>query len=131
MEVALTGENGRSLRLSNVVRAGDGSIEAYEATLTVPGVVSAATVVYEHLSHLASFFRDLADAWRGFDGVKSFASLEGHLTIEARHDGKGTVYCDVCLRQPWPPEWKSSAVLDFGGGAHLESLANDVSALFG
>ena len=131
VELTLTGENGRSLRLSNVVRAGDQRIEMYEATLAVPGIGSATTSVHEYGSYLAPFFRELAEAWRGFDDVKTFVSLEGQLTIDARHDGRGSVYCDVCLGQPWPPEWTLSAVLDFGAGAHLESLADDVEGLLG
>ena len=61
--------------------------------------------------------------------MKSFASLEGELTIDAHHDGRGTVYCEVCLRQPWPPEWAVCVVLDFGAGAHLEGLAGEVEQL--
>ena len=63
--------------------------------------------------------------------MKSFASLEGQLCIDARHDGRGTVYCEVYLRQPWPPEWQFSAVLDFGSGAHMESVADEIEQLLG
>lgn len=131
VEVTLTGENGRSLRLSKAVRGGDDRLESFEATLVVLGVGSATTTVNEYGSQLAPFFNELAEAWRGFDDVKTFASLEGQLTIAARHDGRGTVDCEVSLRQPWPPEWTFSAVLDFGAGAHLESLAADVQRLLG
>lgn len=130
MEITLTAENGRTLRLSNVVRAGDGSVETYEVTLTLPGG-SVTTTVHEFGTWLPRFFRELGDAWRGFDGVKSFGSLEGELTVDARHDGLGTVYCEVCLRQPWPPEWAVSAVLDFGAGAHMDSLADEIEQLLG
>ena len=128
MDVTLTAENGRTLRLSNVERCGDGRIDTFEATLTFPGG-SATTTVHEFGTSLPHFFRELADAWRGFDDVKSFASLEGELTIDAHHDGRGTVYCEVCLRQPRPPEWAVCVVLDFGAGAHLEGLAGEVEQL--
>lgn len=78
-----------------------------------------------------SIFRELAESWKGFDDVKSFASLEGQLCIDARHDGLGTVYCEVYLRQPWPPEWQLSAVLDFGAGAHLDALASEIEDFLG
>ena len=130
MEITLTAENGRTLRLSNVVRGGDGLVEAYEATLTMPGG-SVTTIVHEYGTSLPQFFRELADAWQGFDHVKTFASLEGELTVDARHDGLGTVYCEVCLGQPWPPEWRLSAVLDFGAGAHLENIAGEIDQLLG
>ena len=53
------------------------------------------------------------------------------LTIEARHDGVGTVYCDIQLRQHSLPEWMVSAVLDFGAGAHLTESAGEVEGLLG
>jgi hypothetical protein len=34
----------------------------------------------------------------------------------------------VTLRQPQPPEWSVKAELDFGAGAHLDRLANEVEA---
>ncbi|MDP9441766.1 MAG: DUF6228 family protein [Actinomycetota bacterium] len=130
MEITLTAENGRTLCISNVVRGGDGVVETYDATLTIPGG-SVTTTVHEFGTWLPRFFRELADAWRGFDDAKTFGSLEGELTIDARHDGRGTVYCHVCLRQPWPPEWKLCAVLDFGAGAHLDTLADEIEAVLG
>jgi hypothetical protein len=74
---------------------------------------------------------DPAIAWRGFEDTKSFASLEGELCIDARHDGLGSVYCEVYLRQPSPPEWQLSAVLDFGAGAHLDAVASEIEEFLG
>ena len=130
VETTLTAENGRTLRLSNVVREGDGSVATFDATLSIPGG-SVTTTVHEYGTWLPSFFRELADGWRGFDDVKTFASLEGELWIEARHDGLGTLYCTVHLRQPAPPEWELSAVLDFGAGAHLGEIAKELVQLLG
>ena len=86
--------------------------------------------VYEHDDGnlLAAFFRELAEAWRGFDGVKKYRSLEGHLELACTHDGLGTVECRVTLGQPWPPRWQLEAVLLFGAGAHLEGLASNVKS---
>lgn len=122
-------ENGRTLKLCNVVRSGDGSVD-YDATLTVPGG-SVTKTVHEYGTGLPGFFRDLANAWQGFDDAKSFGSLDGELTIDARHDGLGTVFCEVTLRQPWPPELSLSAVLDFGAGAHLQAIADEIDVLLG
>lgn len=52
--------------------------------------------------------------------MKSFGSLEAELSSDARDDGLSTVYCEVCLREPWPAEWKLFTVLDFGAGANRE-----------
>lgn len=123
-------ENGRTLRLSNVVRESDGSVATFDATLSVPGG-SVTTTVFEFGTWLPRFFRELADSWRGFEDAKSFASLEGELLIEARHDGVGTIYCDVHLRQPAPPEWELSALLDFGAGAQVGAIAEELERLLG
>jgi hypothetical protein len=71
---------------------------------------------------------DLANSWRGFDGARDYRSLEGQLGFSCRHDGRGTVMCKVTLRQPAPPEWSVETTLDFGAGAHLERLADEVEA---
>ena len=130
VELTLTAENGRLLHIANVERGRDGRVDRYEATLSIPGG-SITTSVTEYGTWLSRFFRELADDWRGFDDVKSFGSLEGELIIDARHDGLGTVYCEVFLRQPWPPEWTLSAVMDFGAGAQLATIADDMERLLG
>ena len=129
-EVTLTAENGRTLMLRRLTSPDDESIWTYEATLAIPGG-AVATVIYDHGPWLAGYFREVADAWQGFDDTKSFSSLEGQLTMDARHDGLGTVYCAVRLGQPWPPEWHVSAVLDLGAGAHLEHLADEIEGFLG
>jgi len=53
------------------------------------------------------------------------------MTIDARHDGLGTVDCEVCLRQPCPPEWAFSAVLEFDAAAHLGTAAGELGRLLG
>lgn len=130
VETTLTAENGRMLRLSNVVREGDGSVVSFDATLSVPGG-SVTTTVYEFGTWFHRFFRQMADDWRGFEDVKSYASLEGELWIEARHDGVGTIFCEVHLRQPTPPEWELSAALDFGAGAQVGAIASELERLMG
>lgn len=129
-EATLTAENGRTLQLQRLTSRDDEAVWEFEATLSIPGG-SVTTIVYDHGTSLASFFRELADAWRGFSDIKSFGSLEGQFTIDARHDGLGTVHCDVRLRQPWPPEWEVSASLDFGAGAHLDELAKEIERFVG
>lgn len=129
MEIVVTAENGRTLRLSNVRRAGDGKVDTFDVTLSIPGAGSITKTVYEFGTDLPRFFRSIAADWRGFDGVKTFASLEGELWIEARHDGIGTVYCLVSIRHPGPPIWELSAELDFGAGAQLAAIADSVEHL--
>ena len=70
--------------------------------------------VWEYNSGLVAFVRSLANDWAGFPGERSYASIEGQLTLVCRHDGLGTVGCRVTIRQVWPPEWSMTADLDFG-----------------
>lgn len=126
-EVVLDGENGRTLTLRRVLARDAEEIWQYDATLVWPeGTVS--TKVHDHGVGLSRFMREVAEHWRGFDGTKEFASLEGQLQLACVHDGLGTVECRVTIRQPWPPVWRVDAVLDFGAGAHLERLAAEVEA---
>ena len=72
--------------------------------------------------------REIAVAWRGFDGVREYASLEGQLRLAFTHDGLGTIRCEVAVARLEPPEWSFSAVLIVGAGAHIEGFASDVEA---
>lgn len=81
-------------------------------------------------SGLAAFVRSLANDWVGFDGGRQYASTEGEFTLACRHDGHGTVSCQVTVGQPWPPEWSITAQIQFGPGARLERIADDLKHFF-
>jgi hypothetical protein len=55
-----------------------------------------------------------------------YQSIEGELHLSCRHDGTGTVSCEVTLRNPAAPEWSLEAVIEFGAGAHLERLSGEI-----
>lgn len=125
--VTLDAEQGRNLRLTRTHAPDSEYVSGFEARLTIPeGAIE--TNVYEHREWLAEYFADLAANWRGWEGVKEYASLEGQLSLNATHDGLGTVTIRVVLGQPWPPEWSFEAELAFGAGAHLERLAHELGA---
>jgi hypothetical protein len=126
-EMTLDGTNGRSLMLRRDSAPDADRIWRFMATLSVPEG-SVTTSVWDLGSGLAEFVRDVADGWKGFDGLKEYATLEGQLLLACRHDGKGTVDCSVTLRQPAPPEWSFEAFIQFGAGAHLEHLADNADA---
>ena len=102
----------------------------FAATLTTESG-ECAVEVWEYNSGLAAFLRAVANDWAGFDGERTYATIEGHLELSCRHDGHGTVTCRVTLGQPWPPEWSMKAVLELGAGAHLERIASDVEMFLG
>ena len=126
-EVTLDSINGRSLTLRRDLALDSERIWRFVATLSSPkGAVT--TKVLDLGPGLAAFVREVAVEWSGFVGLKEYATLEGQLLLSCRHDGKGAVYCSATLRQPEPPEWSLEAELQFGAGAHLEKLADDVEA---
>jgi hypothetical protein len=125
-EIRLDAVNGRSLTLE-ILHRPEQDIWRCRATLALPqGSVSAD--VWDMGTGLARFFRDLANSWNGFEGSKDYRTLEGQLVFSCQHDGRGTVTCKITLRQPEPPEWSLGAIFDFGAGAHLERLADEVEA---
>jgi hypothetical protein len=68
--------------------------EWWRATLTLPGLSATARVDRfspdgEHTPGV--FFRRLADDWRGWDGERTWASIEGAVDLAATHDGLGHV----------------------------------------
>ena len=53
-------------------------------------------------AELVAWFDELAAAWRGFDGVRTWRSIEGHLAIEASVDPLGHVSLSFRLTGgPW------------------------------
>lgn len=127
--VTIVAENGRTLRISHVA-AGTDHGWTYTADLELESARGGVGVYDYGDPRLPGFFADLAANWQGFEGEREFQSLEGQLTITARHDGRGTVTCVVTLRQPWPPTWSLQAELDLGAGAHLESISSDLASAF-
>ena len=128
-EVVLDGEGGRTRKLRRVKEPDADRIWTYIATLSVvEGQVT--TEVWDMGKGLGPFMREIAEAWRGFDGVKGYSSLEGQ-RLSCRHDGLGTVLCEVVLAKPEPPEWRFGAVLRLGAGAHVDRLAGDLEAFCG
>jgi hypothetical protein len=125
-QVILDAVNGRRLTM-RISSQPEHDIWRFWATLSLPeGEVTAE--VWEMGAGLGPYFRDLSNSWQGFVGSRDYYSLEGQLGLSCQHDGRGTVTCRVALSQPAPPEWSMKAVLDFGAGAHLERLADEIES---
>lgn len=68
-------------------RGGNGDLVA---TLTVPGLVARVDVepgYPDGLQDLADVFHAMSADWRGWDGTRSWASVDGVLSLEATHTG--------------------------------------------
>ena len=83
--------------------------------------------VYAHEpSHLAAFFRDLANNWRGWNSKKEWGSSEGELFITATSDSTGHTSLGVRLRSgSYPFDWTISAGLVIEAG-QLEAIAKKI-----
>lgn len=77
---------------------------------------------------LDAYFGGLAASWRGWDGDRTWASLEGDVVITASHDGAGTIAMLVELRDRprvrQEPDWRAALVLTLDAGA-LDRVARD------
>jgi Family of unknown function (DUF6228) len=95
----------------------------------------AETMVVEfwHGGGLVAWFAELAAAFRGWQGTRTWASLEGDALLEVTHDGLGEVALRVTLRRDTgdPPVWTVSAVVPLEAGEELTRLAEEVARLFG
>lgn len=113
-----------------------------DAVMTVPAQYLSVTIegpdlrasrqVYEGydegFSSLAGYFADLAANWRGWNGSRSYESIEGDLRIQANHDGH--VHLHVALWESTVPEgWRVEAEVRLDAGEVLTTAARDVAAL--
>jgi hypothetical protein len=128
-EARITGTNGTVLILRHPSTDSDGG---WRYTADVEFVCGKAGVgIWDYGDpRLPKFFQDLADDWRGFDGVRSIVTIEGDLEISAEHDGLGTVHLKITIGQLWEPAWSLTISMDIGAGAHLASVAQDLERFF-
>jgi hypothetical protein len=76
---------------------------------------------------------DLADAYRGWDGVRTWESLEHDLRMEATHDGRGHVSLRFVIRGPQayePDAWEASVVVTLDAGEDMRRLTAELKYLF-
>ena len=86
--------------------------------------MSAATEVYllGGCDGLDRFWRDLAENWRGWEGTRSWQSLEGELELSATSDRLGHVALQVRLDEGAPSRWRAYGTISLEAG-QLDSIA--------
>jgi hypothetical protein len=105
--------------------------ERWEAKLTLPGLTATAEV--DSFSHngehtLGILFRRLSDDWRGWDGERTWTSIEGGLDLAASHDGLGHVALRVRVRSGlYGDAWTARGVIWLDAG-QLGRVAREVAA---
>ena len=117
---------------------GDGYVYKVATELHEDGM-SAATIARvdgafaNSVPTLAGFVQSLAAAWDGWDGVRTWQSIEHELTIDARHDGRGYVSLGVTLRARSPgwddTAWSARTVFVLEAGEEMRRLAADLAHL--
>jgi Family of unknown function (DUF6228) len=122
------------LTLSNPQHLESGEIRQVTATVQVEDA-TATSRIQAHYAHgfddLCAFLADLAKHWKGWEGQKSWTSLEADLTIVARFEGFGRVVLSVELRGPDAPfAWTFSAAITTDPGAQMTQAAHDARHLF-
>ncbi|PWN01594.1 hypothetical protein DJ010_17775 [Nocardioides silvaticus] len=84
------------------------------------------------LHDLVQFFEQLERDWRGWEGARTWRSLEGHLSIEARHESS-RVQLRATLRHLDPSGdlegWTASVDVSIDPGEQLSAVVQEVRAL--
>jgi hypothetical protein len=130
-------EHGRRLELSAPSDPyGDGYVHYVDVTLIDEGLSAkgGGTVEGRDGLSLSEYFTELAQAWRGWAGMRSWEAMEHGLLLEATHDGSGHVSLAVTVRGPrWylPDAWLARVVFALEAGEELTCLARDVAAFIG
>jgi hypothetical protein len=118
---------------SLLIRSDDDRVDYWIARLSAESIEATRRFYALGQTGLGGFFDDLAAQWRGWTGDKTWAALEGDVSIVASHDGLGTVSLLVSLRdepalRPEQPEWQASPVLAVDAGG-LGRLAREAKRL--
>ena len=116
-------------------QASPGAPDHVIAELQLEGLSASRRVAHHYSSgfaDIASFFDELANGWRGWEGVREWESLEGDLKIQARH-AYGHVLFRITVRHGGPgwgnDGWTATADLTIDPGEQLSNVASDIRSL--
>jgi hypothetical protein len=105
--------------------------DRWQVTLSLPGLsasTEADAIAYDGEHALGQLFRRLADDWRGWEGERTWSSLEGDFVLAATHDGLGHVALQVRLRSgPYAEDWLVTGTIWLDAG-QLDGVARDAAA---
>jgi Family of unknown function (DUF6228) len=103
----------------------------FTARVSAPGLSARSHVrSIEGAQGLREFFRSLAADWRGWEGARTWESIEHDLSIEARVDRRGHVRLAFTLRQSYRAEaWSTTIVVEVDAGEEMTNLASAIDEL--
>ena len=131
MEPVIIGTPSDCLSIQAVRRDRTGLVEEAWVRLSRQGL-HAETWVWAHqrpgLDGLADYFAEMSDDWRGWDGERTWASVQGELQLTSRHEG-GHIAIDVVLDREIT--WTVSTELAIEPGEQLTVAVRDLRELLG
>lgn len=106
----------------------DGS-EYYRVTLKAENMTASSKVyAFDPFDDSCSrYFADLANSWRGWNGVKQWNSLEGELKISSDSDSLGHIAMEITFESYG--SWKSQITMAFEAG-QLDDIASEIKTFF-
>lgn len=130
--------DGESFEIRSSERGASLLLRRYQSSLIArfdaPNL-SAATQVYllGGCDGLDKFCRELAEDWRGWEGKRSWKSLEGELELSATSDRLGHVTLEVRLDEGAPFQWRVYGVISLDAGQldGIAAAARTFCSLFG
>lgn len=129
VDAATVGDKG-DLRFGDVELGPEGEIWYTGVSLRVPGLDACLRVSAHYATgfdDLVKFFRGLASDWCGWQGERTYESLDHDLRLTAGHDGH--IQLAVRLREVRPDGWSATAVIRLYPGEEMTRAANDIAAL--
>ena len=128
-EVTIGHQGTLIFRVENTLGSRNGLIENLTVTAHLPGLQATKDVWdFDGWSGLLSFFEGLASNWRGWDGEKTFDSIEGDLTLTAKHDGHVRIAFELREYAGATP-WTAKGDLTLDPGEELTAAAQSLRDL--
>ncbi len=119
--------------MSHDNRLPDGELWSVSASVEVEGLQATEKVNAHYatcMDDLIAFFDDLAAHWQGWDGTKSYESLERNLRLTARVDGTGHVLLTIELKSDHiDHHWAVSTQIRTEPGAQMTEAAEKAHVL--
>jgi hypothetical protein len=102
-------------------------VEYVRVNLKDKDIASSSAQIFLDTPHdLADFFEDLAVNWKGWEGVKSWASIEEDFALSCKSDNPGHVAMQVTLKSGlYEDDWCVKAVIYMDAG-QLGAIASRV-----
>lgn len=108
---------------------GDEYVSEFTVTVNADGLTASAPVISTLDGYgLPSFMRELADDFRGWDGTRSWRSLEDQLRVEATWQDGGHVALLFHLTPSVYDKWTLSVEFTLEGGEELQTFSKDLAA---